>query len=287
MTKTSELPVTIHAPEMQLRNPRDLIVGLIADLSRSRHVAWEMMKRDLKSQYRTSVLGALLPLLPALTTAAWAILFRDAHLINVGSVNMPYPFFVLCGMMLWAAFLESMDAPISGVHAEQGLLSKTDVPAEAITLSRLGQSFVNFGVKALLVAIAALLYRVHIPWTIVFAPIGLLFLMALGAAIGLIVAPINLLYADVAKSLPVLTTFWFFTTPIIFTTPHQGWAAFIMRRLNPVTPLLTSTRDLAFGSGFSKPDGLVPTALFTVCLLIVALLFHRIAMPIVIDRTNA
>ena len=56
------------------------------------------------------------PLQPALTTAAWPILFRDAHLINVGTVHMPYPFFVLCGMMLWAAFLESMDAPSSGVR---------------------------------------------------------------------------------------------------------------------------------------------------------------------------
>ena len=161
MATITEAKITVHRPEMRLGSPVRLVTGLVSDLFRSRHVAWEMLKRDLKGQYRTSILGALIPLLPALTTAAWAVLFRDAHIINVGSLNMPYPFFVLCGMMLWAAFLESMDAPISGVQAEQGLLSKADVPAEAVTLARLGQVFVNFAVKSLLIAAAAIAYHVE------------------------------------------------------------------------------------------------------------------------------
>jgi lipopolysaccharide transport system permease protein len=286
METLTQLPITYHTADVRLGNPRELLLGLVADIARSRHISWEMMKRDLKSQYRTSILGVLLPLLPALTTAAWAILFRDAHLINVGAVNMPYPFFVLCGMMLWAAFLESMDAPISGVLAEQSLLSKADVPAESVTLARLGLVFFNFGVKCIVIVAAAIFYRVHVPWTIVLAPFGLVLIVALGAAIGLILAPINLLYTDVARAIPVVTTFWFFTTPIIFTTPSQGWAAVIMRDLNPVTPLLTTTRELAFGNGLSMPAGLEITAALTLCLLAMGLVFHRIAMPIVIDRAN-
>jgi len=287
MVTISEEKITVHRPEMRLGNPVQLVTGLVRDLIRSRHVAWEMLKRDLKGQYRTSVLGVLIPLLPALTTAAWAILFRDAHLINVGSLNMPYPFFVLCGMMLWAAFLESMDAPISGVQAEQGLLSKADVPAEAITLARLGQVFVNFAVKSLLIAAAAIGYHVHVAGTIFLAPLGLVLMVMLGASIGLLVAPLNLLYTDIAKALPVVTTFWFFTTPIIFTSPAKGWARILMTRVNPVTPLLTSTRELAFGTGLSMPGMLEIMAVVTICVFTVALLFHRIAMPIVIDRANA
>jgi lipopolysaccharide transport system permease protein len=260
---------------------------MIADMLRSRHIAWEMAKRDLSSQYRTSVLGILLPLLPALTTAAWAIVFRDANLINAGNVNMPYPFFVLCGMMLWAAFLESMDAPITGVLAEQSLLSKADVPPEAVTLSRLGQVVFNFGVKSILIFIAAVMYRVHVSWTIIFAPLGVLLLCALGAAIGLILSPFNMLYTDVGKALPVITTFWFFTTPIVFVTPSYGPAAIIMKYLNPVTPLLNTTRDLAFGRGVSMVAGFEVATTLTVVLLVVGMVFHRLAMPIVIDRANA
>ena len=283
----SEMQVVIHTSKQPLLHPASLFRALWRDLVSSRNVAYEMMTRDLRSQYRTSVVGVLIPLLPALTTAAWAILFRDAHLINVGAVDMPYPFFVLCGMMLWAVFLESMDAPISGVQAEQGLLSKANIPPEAVTLAHLGQVLINFGVKALLIVIAAVLYRVRVPWTIVFAPVGLALIVALGAAIGLILAPINLLYTDVAKALPIITTFWFFTTPIIFTSPTQGWAAFLMQRVNPMTPLLTTTRELAFGGGLSMLRGAGAATTFNLCLLTAGAVFHRIAMPIVIDRANA
>ena len=287
MATITEAKITVHRPEMRLGSPVRLVTGLVSDLFRSRHVAWEMLKRDLKGQYRTSILGALIPLLPALTTAAWAVLFRDAHIINVGSLNMPYPFFVLCGMMLWAAFLESMDAPISGVQAEQGLLSKADVPAEAVTLARLGQVFVNFAVKSLLIAAAAIAYHVHVAGTIFLAPLGLVLMVMLGASIGLVVAPLNLLYIDISRALPVITTFWFFTTPIVFTSPARGWASVVMTRINPVTPLLTTTRELAFGTGLSMPGMFEIMSIATVCVFALALLFHRIAMPIVIDRANA
>ena len=265
----------------------ELIGEICSDAVRSRHISWEIMRRDLRSQYRTSLLRSMIPLLPALTTAAWAILCRDAHLINVGSVDMPYPFFVLCGMMLWAAFLESMDAPISGIAAEQGLLSKSSIPPETVTLARLGQVMVNFGVKSLLIVIAAVCYRVHVSPTVVLAPLGVLIMITLGTSIGLILAPINLLYTDVSKALPVITTFWFFTTPVIFATPQDGWPRLIMNHLNPVTPLLTATRELAFGNGLSMPAGVTLTTALTLVLFLVAIVFHRLSMGIVIDRANA
>jgi lipopolysaccharide transport system permease protein len=287
MEHVSHLPVTLHTADTRLTDPRQVLTGLAHDIFSSRHIAFEMIQRDLKSQYRTSVLGLLIPLLPALTTAVWAILFRDAHLIEVGAISMPYPFFVLSGMMLWATFLESIDAPISGVAAEQAMLSRADVPAEAVTLARLGLVLYNFAVKAIILAIAAIAYRIHIPWTILFAPFTLLLMVLLGAAIGLILAPINLLYNDVAKALPVITTFWFFTTPIVFTTPHAPLAAFIMNRLNPVTPLLTTTRELAFSGTLTMLPGVAVSAALVAVLFLLGLLFHRIAMPIVIDRANA
>jgi lipopolysaccharide transport system permease protein len=245
------------------------------------------LKRDLKSQFRTSILGLLIPLLPALTTAAWAILFRDAHIINVGNLAMPYAFYVLFGMLLWASFMESIDAPIAGVQAEQALLSKADIPAVAITIARLGQVFVNFGIKSLLIIAAALFYRVQPSWEIFLAPLGLISMVMLGASIGLVLAPLNLLYVDIARVVPVVMTFWFFTTPIVFTSPSKGFAGFVMTKLNPVTPLLTTTREMAFGHGLSMPGRFEVTAGVTVFVFFLALLFHRIAMPIVIDRANA
>lgn len=283
----SELPVTSHTAAVCLRHPRAFFLRLLKDVPSSRALAWEILKRDLKSQYRTSASGILVSLLPALAAAVWAVLFRNAHLIDVGIIGVPYPFFVLCGMLLWAGFLESLDAPISAVRAESALISKANVPAETVTVARLGLVLFNFGIKSLIIVAAALLYRVPVHWTVMFFPLGVLLVMALGAAIGLILAPLNMLYADVSRTVPVITTFWFFTTPIVFASPHGGWAAFVMNRLNPVTALLTTTRDIAFVEGLRLTPEFEVSAVFALCLLCFGIIFHRIAMPIVIDRENS
>jgi lipopolysaccharide transport system permease protein len=287
MAHLSDFPVTTHTAAVCLRHPRVFFSKLLNDIRNSRALAWEMLKRDLKSQYRTSFSGIFVSVMPALTAAVLAVLFRDAHMINVGKIGMPYPFFVLCGMMLWAAFLESLDAPISAVRAETGLLSKANVPAETVTVARLGQVLFNFSAKALVIVVAAMIYRVPVHWTVIFVPLGVFLVMALGAAIGLILAPLNMLYADVSRLVPVITTFWFFTTPILFVPPIGGWAAFVMNRLNPVTALLTTTRDLAFDEGLRITAAFEVSSAFTLCLLCFGVIFHRIAMPIVIDRENS
>jgi lipopolysaccharide transport system permease protein len=287
MPRTEALPVAVFTAGSRLTSPGGFIRQFVRDLVRSRHVVWEMFKRDLTSQYRQSLLGVLLSILPALSITAWAVLFRSAHLINVGRTAAPYPFFVLCGMIIWSAFVDAIDAPISGVLSEQALLSKSSVAPEAVTFARLGQVFVNFLVKAIVVGIAAALYRIHIPWTAVLVPAGVALVVALGAAIGLILAPVNLLYRDISKALPVILTFWFFLTPIVFVSPGQGLASVIMQKINPVAQILMATRNLIFPGSGGSPEALWAASIFAVGLFCVGLVFHRIAMPIVIDRANA
>ncbi len=281
------LPVAVFTAKSKLISPLGFIRQLARDLVRSRHVAREMLQRDLKSQYRQSLFGVLLSILPALTITAWAILFRSAHLMNVGKTTVPYPFFVLCGMIIWSAFLDAIDAPVQGVLSEQALLSKSSIPPEAVAFARLGQVFVNFILKAAVVGIAAALYHIHMHWTALFVQAGVALVVALGAGIGLILAPINLLYRDVSKTLPLITTFWFFLTPIVFVSPQQGLAYLIMQKINPVTQLLIATRNLLFPESGGRPETLWPAAIFAIGLFFVGLIFHRIAMPIVIDRANA
>jgi ABC-type polysaccharide/polyol phosphate export permease len=48
-----------------------------------------------------------------------------------------------------------------------------------------------------------------------------------------------------------------------------------------------ATRNLMFPGSGGSPEALWITAIFAVALLCAGLVFHRIAMPIVIDRANA
>jgi lipopolysaccharide transport system permease protein len=287
MPGNNALPVSVRTADTVFAHPREFLVSLVRDVWRSRYVVKEMLKRDLTSQYRQSVLGVFLSLLPALATTAWAILFRSAHLINVGRITVPYPFFVLCGLMIWSAFLESIEAPIQGVLAELPLLGRTTIPPESVTYAKLGQVVVNFAMKVAIIVVAAAAYRLHVAWTAVLAPIAVAFLVALGAGIGLVLAPLNVLYRDVSKAMPVITTFWFFLTPIVFIPPRQGIAFELMERFNPVAQLLCLARNLIFPDTAVPHPAVLVAAGLAVASFLGGLVFHRIAMPVVIDRANS
>ena len=85
------------------------------------------------------------------------------------------------------------------------------------------------------------------------APLGVIALIVLGTMIGLLLTPIGMLYQDVGRALGS-TQALFCLTPIIYPVPHATWAAMLIK-INPVTPLLQSTRDWRIVGQASQLNG--------------------------------
>jgi len=255
------------------------------DLRRSRSLALEMAKRDIRGQYRQTLFGAAVVALPPLAMTAVALGFRHAGILSVDSLSIPYGLFVLVGVVLWTTFLDALNAPIYGLLAEQRLLARTSSPLEAVILGKLGQVFFNLGIRVALLGAAIVWYGATVPPTIVLAPFGLVGLIALGTAIGLLLAPLNLLYRDVSKLLVTVTTFWLFVSPVYFPAPAIGAIRTIMD-LNPVTPLLSATRTLALTGRLTDPVHAITVALGTLLLLALCWVYVRVALPVAIEQFN-
>jgi lipopolysaccharide transport system permease protein len=72
-------------------------------------------------------------------------------------------------------------------------------------------------------------------------------------------------------------------TPVIYPLPKEGLFGMLVR-LNPVTHLLVTTRELATTGAVSDPQGFwIVTALTVLCLFSGWLVF-RLAMPFVVER---
>lgn len=278
--------LTTHTAESRLRHPVVLLRRMVGDLWASRHLAWEMFRRDIEGQYRQSILGVLMAFLPALVTAAWCTLIEHARVINVPELELPYPAFVLMSMMIWTTFVDAMNAPMHGLLRELRALARASFPAEAVFFARFLDVAFNFGVKSILIAAAVVWFGLPIHWTVIFSPVSLFLVILLGMAIGLALAPINALYRDVGSSLNVVTTFWLFLTPVLFPLPKEGLAAQVVK-FNPVSPLLSATRELATTGHLTEPRGFFIMAVITPIFFLLSWIFFRIALPVVIDRTNA
>lgn len=273
----------VYRAESNTKHPRILLQGMFHDLKVSGPMARQLLRRNILSQYRESLLGPLWALIPALVTATLMILATRAKVIRISNTDIPYPVYVTFSMLLWQTFVEALNAPITALKSERSLLTKLNFPVEALLLTKIGEVVFNFSVKLILIIGLFLFFQVPSGWTAFFAPLTLCLLILLGTSFGLMLGPFSVVYQDVSRGLAILTGFWLLATPVLYPTPNKSLFALIVR-LNPVTPLLVSTRELATHGNLSDPNALIVGAIFTTLCLFIGWFVFRLALPIVTER---
>ncbi len=110
--------------------------------------------------------------------------------------------------------------------------------------------------------------------------------MLLGTFIGLLLAPMGALYQDFSMGLTLISGLWLFLTPVVYPVPNSGVFGSIVK-LNPVTPLLVTTRELATTGVISNPQGFWIASLIAILGLLLAWIIYRLAMPFVVERISS
>lgn len=284
MSKRS--PTIVYTPESQLRHPLRLFQQMWHDLLASRELAWRLMVRNITAQYRQSFLGVAWAFLPPIVMAIGFTLASNANVINIGATDLPYPAYVTFSTALWQTFVESLNGPVQAVTIAKPMLARVNFPREAIILAKLGEVFFNFGIKLILIVALFLWFQISVSWTVILAFVALIHLVFLGTFIGLLLAPFGALYQDVSKGLTLITGFWLFLTPVVFPVPEAGTFGYLVR-LNPVTPLLVTTRELATTGVVSDPYGFWVASIIAIVGLLLAWVAFRVSMPFVIERISS
>lgn len=277
----------VYQPASEIRHPLRLFRNMWRDLLAARNLAWQLIKRDILAQYRQSFFGFLWAFLPPLVAAAGFTFAANSRVLNIGQTDFPYPAYVMFSTALWQTFTESIRLPMRKVTQSKMLLAKINFPREALILASVGEVFFNFGIKLILIVGIFLWFRMPVSPSAFLAPVALVHTIILGTAIGTIVAPLNALYQDVGKGVPLLLGLWLFLTPVVFPLPSGEGIFGQLVRLNPVTPLLVTTRELATTGIVSDPQGFWIVSAFAGIGLLFSWLLYRLAMPYAIERMSA
>lgn len=282
----NEPRIKIYTPASSVSSPFRMIREMFSDLSASRELAWRLAVRDISAQYRQAILGILWAfILPLANTAAW-IFLNNSGIVSVSDTTLPYSIYVFVGTMLWAIFMDALNAPLQQAIAAKPMLAKLNFPREALVVSGIYQTLFNAIIKILLL-FAALVVTGHLPDSgLILFPLGILSLVLVGTAIGLLVTPLGMLYTDVGRAMPLLMQFLMYITPVVFPIPKAGFALKLFH-FNPLTPIIVTTRDWLTGgsSGYLWYFLLVNVA--TVFVLLLVWVIYRLAMPILIERMSA
>ena len=121
-------------------------------MTEGRELAWRLFLRDVRAQYRQSILGYVWVFIPPLVASLPFIFLSSQGVMNIGETPIPYPAYAIIGTTIWQVFSDSMNAPLRAVLAARSMLARINLPREAILLSALAQVALGFAVRLVLLA---------------------------------------------------------------------------------------------------------------------------------------
>jgi len=279
----ADLPVTVYTPESPLRHPARMVREMFRDLLASRELAWRLFVRDTSAQYRQSILGLLWAFIPPLVAALPFVFLNSQGIIAIQGTAIPYAAFAMIGAIIWQVFVDALNSPLTSVMAAKSMLTRINFPREAILLSGLLQVLFRLAIRMILLVAVCTWFQIAPPWTVLLFPIGVFALVVVGFVVGLALTPLGLLYSDVQQALPIGTTFLMFLTPVLYPPPRAGLAG-ALASWNPLTPLMTVTRDWLTTGNVNPLASFAAVTGVALIMLFGGWIMYRLSMPHIVAR---
>jgi len=224
----------------------------IGELWAHRELLYFLALREIKVRYKQTAIGILWVILqPALTAALLSLIF--ATFVRFNSVGVPYPLFVLSGILVWQFVQASITATSNSLISNTNLVTKVYFPRLIVPLATtLAAAFDLLVSLPILVAMMAL-YGVVPSTSLVLAPLFLILALLAAGSLGVLFASLNVRYRDVKFAIPFFLQVWMFASPVIYPTaiiPEKWRYVFA---INPLTGIVEGWHSSLFGEAFDWP----------------------------------
>jgi lipopolysaccharide transport system permease protein len=207
-----------------------------------------LVLRDLQVRYKQTLFGVAWALIQPLGL----MLVFSAVLGRVSGIrpsDVPYPLFVLAGIVPWNLFSQSLLASSNSLLASSSLLTKVYFPRLLLPLSAAVSHVLDGLIGALLLLGVAWAtgYPPNERWPALLPILMIGFVASVG--LGLWLAAVNVRYRDVRYAVPFLIQIGFFATPIAYSLDSLPQGLRILSWLNPMTGVVEASRWVFTGRG--------------------------------------
>jgi ABC-2 type transport system permease protein len=193
------------------RRPPPAVEELI-ELWRYRDLVVQLVRRDIITRYKRSVLGVLWTLLnPLGTMVILTVVFSRAF-----GAGRSYPAYVLTGLLAWNFFSHTTIAAIRQLGGSGILIRRIYLPRTVFAVSVAGTGLLNLLFGLIPLCGLMLLTGVAIRPSILFLPVSILALAAFTLGVGLLVSVLAVSFSDTAELYGILLPALLYLTPIIY-----------------------------------------------------------------------
>ncbi|MEV8250826.1 ABC transporter permease [Microbacterium sp. NPDC076768] len=205
------------------------------------HSLWLLSARDLKVRYATSFLGYLWSILdPLVMSAIYWFVFTQVFRRSVG--EDPYIVFLIVALLPWVWFNTSVSDFTRAFKKDARLVRSTAIP-RSIWVNRIVLSKgIEFLFSMPVLVLFAVFSGAQVNWMLLWFPVAVLLQIMLLVGLGLLVAPLCVLYADLERTTALILRALFYASPVIYSfndlpAPFDTLGAF-----NPLAGIFTLYR---------------------------------------------
>jgi len=221
------------------------MVALYRKLAANRSLLKNLILRDLKHRYVGSLGGFLWSVIhPVVLLVSYTFIFGVVFRPEMGPEygTNSFAIFVLCGLLPWILFSDTIVRNCSVISDNAPLITKTIIPAEILPISITISNLINHLIGlAILLGVMAAFYSVQFSalWILLY----MFMLLLLAQGLGWIVAGLHVFLRDTIQALQIVMLLWFYFTPILYTVERVPESFRFFERLNPMALIVTGYRS--------------------------------------------
>jgi lipopolysaccharide transport system permease protein len=269
---TKPEPITVY-----IKPTSGLAALNLGDLWRYRELVYFMIWRDIKVRYKQTLLGAAWAVIqPVLNMLLFNFLFNGGVTKLAVDGNIPYPLFAFTALLPWGLFTTALNSASRSLTSNTNMITKTYFPRIILPMASVLGGLIDFAIAFIILIGMMIYYNVTPGWNALWAlPLFTLLSIITALGVALWLSAINVQYRDVGYALPFLTQFWFFITPVVYSskTFSEKWQ--LLYALNPMAGVINGFRWALLNVG-NGPDALVAISVgIAIVILVSGLIYFR------------
>ena len=261
MEQTSTSSTTVIKPS------KGWLALRLKDFWEYRELLYFLTWRDIKVRYKQTALGALWAIIqPFFTMVVFSLFF--GRLAKVPSDGIPYPIFAFAALVPWTFFANGLSQSSNSLVGSTDLITKGYFPRLIIPVSSVLSGFIDFAIAFIVFMAMAFYYGIYPALSIILLPFLLLLGLITALGVGLWLSALNVKFRDVRYTIPFLTQFWLFATPIAYPSSllSEPWRT--IYGINPMVGVVEGFRWALLGADTAPGAIIFVSALVSMGLLV-------------------
>ncbi|MDF2561842.1 MAG: sugar transporter [Microbacterium sp.] len=255
------------------------VVGAPGSPRRYFHSLWLLSARDLRVRYSTSALGYLWSVLdPLVMSGIYWFVFTQVFHRDVG--ENPYIVFLITALLPWVWFNSAVTDFTRAFNKDARLVRSTSIP-RSIWVGRIVLSKgIEFLFSLPVLAMFAIFGGATVNPALLLFPVAVVLQVTLLLGLGLIVAPLCVLWGDLERTTRLVLRALFYASPIIYGVADLPGVFKELGAFNPLAGIFTLYRVGFFPDQWDTLSVIVGAVTSILVFGLGLLVFSRLERPV-------